>query len=214
SRRRAGAGGGGPGGAPGGASRAAPAAAAAAKVLPPGVTLAAGAVAPAGTQPLAAPRVGLYKPWAASMDEGWTRFLLEQYGFKPASLDNATIKKGGLRGRFDAIVLPDVPKEVIATGKPKREDGAMGYFVDLPPEYQGGLDKEGAKALKDFVEAGGTLIAFSAATDYVIEQFNIPVMNALAKATPLDFGCPGSILRVSVASGNPVTYGLPGELGV
>jgi hypothetical protein len=190
------------------------AAAAAAKVLPPGVALASGATVPSGAQPLTAPRVGLYKPWSASMDEGWTRFLLEQYGFKPVSLDNAAIQKGGLRGKFDAIILPDVPKEVIATGKPKREEGQLGYFVELPPEYQGGLDKDGAKALKDFVVAGGTLIAFSAATDYVIEQFNIPVMNALARATPNDFGCPGSILRVSVASGNPVTNGLPAEMGV
>jgi hypothetical protein len=183
-------------------------------MLVQGVTLSEVSMIPAGARPLTAPRVGLYKPWAASMDEGWTRWLLEQYGFKPVSLDNAAIQKGGLRAKLDAIILPDVPKEVIASGKPKRDDGQMSYFVELPPEYQGGLDKEGAKALKDFVTAGGTLIAFSAATDYVIEQFNIPVMNTLAKATPNDFGCPGSILRVAVASGNPVTYGLPRELGV
>src|SRR5262249_58380140 len=135
SRRRAGAGGGGPGGAPGGASRAAPAAAAAAKVLPPGVTLAAGAVAPAGTQPLAAPRVGLYKPWLASMDEGWTRFLLEQYGFEPKNLDNKAIRAGNLNASFDVLVLPDMSKEAIAGGKPKREEGDMRYFAELPPEY-------------------------------------------------------------------------------
>ena len=199
---------------PGTAFLDATAAAAAAKTLPPGVALVSGATAPSGVQPLTAPRVGLYKPWAASMDEGWTRFLLEQYGFKPASLDNATVQKGGLRGKFDAIILPDVPREVIATGRPKREEGQMPYFVELPPEYQGGLDKEGAKALKEFVQAGGTLIAFSAATEYVIEQFNIPAMNALARATPNDFGCPGSILRVAVAAGHPVTYGLPAEMGV
>jgi hypothetical protein len=188
--------------------------AAAAKELQPGVWAGRMAKVPTSAQPLTAPRVGLYKPWSASMDEGWTRFLLEQYGFKPVSLDNAAIQKGGLRGKFDAIILPDVPKEVIATGKPKREEGQLGYFVELPPEYQGGLDKDGAKALKDFVVAGGTLIALSAATDYVIDQFNIPVSNALARVTPNDFGCPGSILRVAVASGNPVTYGLPAEMGV
>ena len=29
----------------------------------------------------AQPRIGLYQPWTGSMDEGWTRWLLEQYGF-------------------------------------------------------------------------------------------------------------------------------------
>jgi len=27
------------------------------------------------------PRVGLYQPWTGSMDEGWSRWVLEQYGF-------------------------------------------------------------------------------------------------------------------------------------
>ncbi len=190
------------------------AAAAAAKVLPAGVILAPVSSAPANRVQLTAPRVGLYKPWAASMDEGWTRFVLEQYGFKLATLDNATVKKGGLRGRFDAIVLPDVSKEVIATGKPKRDEGAMTYFVDLPPDYRGGLEKEGAKALKEFVEAGGTLVAFSAACDYVIEQFNVPVVNTLARAKPEEFGCPGSLLRVSVRQGHALTAGLPEEMAL
>jgi hypothetical protein len=171
-------------------------------------------MAPPGALPLSAPRVALYKPWAASMDEGWTRFLLEQYGFEPKSLDNAAVKTGGLRAHFDAIVLPDVPKEVIATGKPKRDEGTMTYFVELPPEYKGGLDTQGAKALRDFVEDGGTLVALAGSCDYVIEQFNIPVVNALARATPDEFGCPGSLLRARVNPGHPVTWGLPDEMAL
>ena len=31
----------------------------------------------------------------------------------------------------------------------------MGYFPELPPEYTGGLGKEGAAALKEFVERAG-----------------------------------------------------------
>ena len=57
---------------------------------------------------LRAPRVGLYKPWAASMDEGWTRLLLEQYGFEPKTLDNKAVRAGDARREFDVIVLPDV----------------------------------------------------------------------------------------------------------
>ncbi len=187
------------------------AALAAAKALAPGVTLVPAEVAPANAATLTAPRVGLYKPWLASTDEGWTRFILETYGFAPASLDNATLKKGGLRARFDVIVLPDLAREVIATGRPKRDEGAMTYFAELPPEYRGGLEADGAKALKEFVEAGGTLVALAGSCGYVTEQFNVPVVNTLARARPDEFACPGSLLRAHVTAGHPVTWGLPDE---
>jgi hypothetical protein len=148
------------------------------------------------------------------MDEGWTRWVLEQYGFDPKSLDNKAVKAGKLNDKFDAIVLPNVEKETMASGKPRREEGEMRYFPDLPPEYAGGLEKEGAKGLKEFVENGGTLVAFAAASDYVADEFNIPVRNALARSRPDDFSCPGSLLRVKVTQDHPVTYGLPAEIPV
>jgi hypothetical protein len=148
------------------------------------------------------------------MDEGWTRWLLEQYGFDPKSLDNKTIRSGKLNERFDAIILPNVDKETISTGKPRREEGEMRYFAEFPPDYAGGLEKEGSKALKDFVEAGGTLVAFAAASDYVADEFNVPVRNTLARVRSDDFSCPGSLLNVWVTPDHPVTYGLPSELTV
>jgi hypothetical protein len=185
----------------------------------------------AGTTRLRLPRVGLYKPWTASMDEGWTRWLLEQYGFKPTALDNAAVRAGNLRSRFDAIILPSIDREVIATGRPKREEGEMKYFAELPPEYTGGLDarggeaereggeagqrgKAGARALKAFVEAGGTLLAFGAACDYVIGELNVPVRNTLAKARREEFSVPGSLLRALVPADHPVTWGLPPEVAL
>jgi hypothetical protein len=53
---------------------------------------------------LRAPRVGLYQPWTASMDEGWTRWLLEQYEFPYTTLHNADIKAAAGR-KFDAIIF-------------------------------------------------------------------------------------------------------------
>ncbi|HXR37863.1 MAG TPA: M14 metallopeptidase family protein, partial [Terracidiphilus sp.] len=41
--------------------------------------------APAHTLPLKKARIGLYRPWAPSIDEGWTRWILENYGFEPRS---------------------------------------------------------------------------------------------------------------------------------
>jgi hypothetical protein len=180
----------------------------------PGVAWTAVSAIPASALRLAAPRIGIYKPWLASMDEGWTRFLLEEYGFDPKSVDNKTVRAGRLAASLDALVVPDIAREVIATGKPKREEGEMRYFAELPAEYAGGLDKDGAKALRDFVEAGGSLVALGAATDYVIEEFNVPVRNALGRLKPEEFGCPGSLLQVSVDAGHPVTWGLPAELAV
>ncbi len=185
--------------------------AAAAKAVPGQSWIPVPAV-PAATEPLRAPRVGLYKPWAASMDEGWTRFVLEQYGFEPKTLDNQAVRAGGLNATFDVIVLPDVTKEMIATGKPKRDEGAMRYFPELPPEYTGGLDKEGAAALRDFVEKGGALVALSSATEYVIDELALPVRNGAARDE--GFAIAGSILRAEVAPGHPVTDGLPAEVAI
>ncbi len=193
----------------------APAAAAAAGVAGgTGVAWTARKAAPRGTVLLKAPRVGLYKPWAASMDEGWTRFLLERYGFAPVSLDNAAVQAGRLRERFDVIVLPDVPPDVLSTGRRKQEEGEPRYVPSLPPEYTGGLEREGARALRDFVDAGGTLVALASACDWVTGEFEVPVRNVLAKSRPEEFRCPGTLLNVSVAPGHPVTWGLPRQVAI
>ena len=167
------------------------------------------AAVPGGATRLRAPRVGLYKPWLASIDEGWTRFLLERYGFAPVTLDNAAIRGGKLAAKVDVIVLPDVEKEAIATGKPKREEGEMKYFPEPRPEYAGGLGKEGAAALREFVEGGGTIVALSSASEYLIDELRLPVRNALSRVKPDEFLCPGSLVRIEVDPGHPVTFGIP-----
>jgi hypothetical protein len=183
---------------------------AAARVLADlGLPLAPLAEPPAGATKLRAPRVGLYKPWVASMDEGWTRFLLERYGFAPATLDNAAIRAGKLGAKLDVIVLADSSKSVIATGKPKRDEGEMTYFPEPRPEHAGGLGKEGAAALREFVEGGGTLVALASASEYAIEELQLPVRNALSRAKSDEFLCPGSLVRIEVDPSHPVTFGLP-----
>ncbi len=156
-------------------------------------------------------RVGLYKPFNASIDEGWTRWLLEQYAFDLKSIENKRMSSGNLKNDFDVIVLPDESKDLIMEGKPKREEGELRYFEELPPEYAGGIGKDGVKALKDFVEKGGTLITLGVSGDLVTDEFNVPVRNALSKARSDDFLCPGSLLRARVDTSHPVNYGMPEE---
>src|SRR5439155_8448428 len=95
-----------------------------------------------------APRIGMYKSYVASMDEGWTRWIFEQWGIDYTSLENKDVKAGNLRAKFDAIVLPQQGARSITNGF------AAG---SMPPEYVGGLGDDGAAALRQFVEAGGTL---------------------------------------------------------
>ena len=156
------------------------------------------------------PRTALYKPWSASMDEGWTRWLLDTYGFAPKTLSPQEVAKGALG--FDAIILPDIPKDVIATGRRKPSDGAMKYEEEMPPEYRGGLDKAGAEALRKFVTDGGTLVAFAAACDYVIDEFNIPVRNALTGIKADEYANLGSLVRLRIREGHAVTAGLQEEV--
>jgi hypothetical protein len=157
-------------------------------------------------------RVAIYNPWGGALDEGWTRWLLDSYGFAPKSLHPAEVR-AGLKD-FDVFILPDIDKEEIATGRRSGGEGAMRYNDELPPEYRGSLEKPGADALKAFVENGGTLIAFDAGCDYVIENFNIPVRNALARVPPAEFSVPGSLARVKVNTDHPVTADMPAETAI
>ena len=171
---------------------------------------------PQGAVALKSARVAIYKSYVAAIDEGWTRFVLEQYGFNAKNIENKEVKAGNLNAAWDVIILPDSSKDAIVDGKQRGEGG---YSEELPPEYTGGIGKEGVHALRDFVEKGGTLITLANASDVVIgEEFNLPVRNALASAegrragVNSDFNVPGSLLRVYLDTNHPVGYGMPSEV--
>ena len=148
------------------------------------------------------PRLALYCPWVPSMDEGWTRWLLEQYEFAPASLRPNEVRAGKLRERFDAILIPNQSKGLLIKGVENEW---------TRPEHRGGLGAEGVAALKEFVRAGGTLIAWGGATLLPVEEFPLPLKSAVKDARPGQFSCPGSILRVFVDNRAPQGYGMPEE---
>ncbi len=149
------------------------------------------------------PRVGLYKSFVPSMDEGWTRWLLEDFGFAYESVVNADIQAGNLKQRLDAIVIPDQQRQTIADGH------AAG---SMPPEYCGGLGEKGAAALKQFVEQGGTLIFFNHASDYATQDLGVKARNLLRGVANKDFYSPGSLLNVTLDSKSPLAYGMPGQI--
>jgi hypothetical protein len=162
---------------------------------------ASGGRAPADARALGRPRVGLYKSWVENIDEGWTRWLLEQYEFEFETLTDADLRRGGLRPRFDAIVLPDQPAARIMAGNPA---GMM------PDEYAGGIGSEGAETLRQFVIGGGTLVTLDSASELAISLLGAPLSDATRGMTPDQFSCPGTIVRLELDH-DPLTFGLPRE---
>jgi hypothetical protein len=149
------------------------------------------------------PRVGLYAPWTGgNTDEGWTRWVLEQYEFPYTTVHNADIREGRLRRRFDTIILPDqTPRETL--------DGYNNSSIR--PEYRGGIGDAGIDALSRFVADGGTLIALGAASDLAIDRLPLPVRNLKRGLRRDQHFAPGTILRIQVDTGHPLGYGMAAD---
>ncbi|BDC50672.1 peptidase [Bryobacterales bacterium F-183] len=154
---------------------------------------------------VARPKVALYKSHMPSMDEGWTRWMLEEFGFAYTSLGNAEVIGGGLKAKYDVILFADQQSAAIAEGYRK---GAM------PDEYTGGLGAQGAAALKDFANAGGTLLFLNHSTDYAVNELGVKARNVLKGVSNREFYCPGSLLRVSLDPKHPLSFGLPKDLTI
>ncbi|MFQ6617160.1 MAG: M14 family metallopeptidase, partial [Fidelibacterota bacterium] len=122
------------------------------------------------------PRLGLYQPWLANMDEGWTRLVLDRYRFSYKNLHNEEIKKGKLQKRYDVIILPNLSTREIVDGRRRKDEEPVIGTAEPPEKYRGGIDKEGVKALKKFVKAGGTLITFGNASNFAIEKLWVPAI--------------------------------------
>ena len=155
-----------------------------------------------GRKEIPAPRIGLYQAYVPSMDEGWTRWLFDEFGFAQTKLVNSDIKAGHLRQKFDTIIIPDQSRQNIADGY---RDGSM------PPEYVGGLGAQGAAALKEFVEQGGTLIFLNHASDYA-QTLGVSAKNVLNGVQSKDFYSPGSLLNIKLDTKSQLAYGMPSEI--
>ena len=151
---------------------------------------------------LRAPRTALYQPWLSNMDEGWTRWLLEQYEFPYTSLHNQEIRRGGLRDKYDVIIFASQSRNSIMNGN-------RGSSVRA--EYRGGVGAEGVAALKEFVRAGGTLVTLDNAADFAIDELGLPVRNVLRGVPSAEFFCPGAVLSILVDNRHPLGFGMPAE---
>lgn len=145
--------------------------------------------------------IGLYKSHIPTIDEGWTRWALKPC-YEYDSVTDTDIRAGNLSRKYKTIVIPDQSPRAILDGYRK---GSM------PEELTGGLGREGVKALREFVEQGGTLVTLNDASDFAIEQFGLPVRDLTEGLKRTEFYCPGSILRTVLDTTHPLAKGMPRE---
>jgi hypothetical protein len=160
--------------------------------------------APSNLVPVRSPRIGLYHGWGGNIDEGWTRWVLEQFEFPYVSLYDADLRAGRLADKFDVIVLPEASLEQMLGGL---DEGTM------PSEYTGGMTPKGAFHLYEFTSNGGTLVAMDAAAELPLELFSIQVRNVVADEPESEFFIPGTILSIQVDNEHPVAWGMPEDAG-
>lgn len=150
---------------------------------------------------------GTYRSNIPVMDEGWTRWVIEknlqyqQFCTDYVSVNNAEIQSANIN-KFKSIIFPDQSANQILNGYAK---GTM------PDEYTGGIGADGVKNLRKFVEDGGTLVFLNRASNFAIEQFNLPVKDVTKDLPRKDFFIPGSILRTEIDTTHPIAKSMPRE---
>jgi hypothetical protein len=163
-------------------------------------------------------RIALWDRYGGSSSSGWTRWLLERYGFRFDLVYAQAIDAGALDGHYDVLILTD-------DARLDARDGSDGSAERVPQEYRsttGSLSTaRSLPRLKQFIEAGGTVIAVGRSTS-IAEALGLPVSNALVdgrgdSARPLkpeQYYIPGSVLRMSVDNTTPLGYGFERQVDV
>jgi Zinc carboxypeptidase len=157
-----------------------------------------------GTQPIAAPRLALYQPWIPSMDEGWTRLVLEEFDVPYTTLHNAEIRAGALHD-FKVLLIPSITTKTLREGYGPNESELA---------YVGGLGAEGVAELRRFVCAGGRLVCLDASCEFAIEALDLSVKDVVQGLPTSEFYGPGSILRAEGSVDHWLRRGTQAEMYV
>ena len=147
------------------------------------------------------PKIGLYKPFTSSMDEGWTRLVFDNHQIPYKSVSNEDFRQNRLD--YDVIVLAADSESTIVNGLSGQR---------YPAEFAGGIGDSGAENLKKFVENGGKLICFDDSCELAIKRFGLPVRNVLTGMKRSEFYNPGSVVKLTVDTRSPLAKGMREEV--
>ena len=181
------------------------------------------AAAPSGeTLRLRRPRVALWDRYGGSMPSGWTRKILEDFGFEFEVVYAEEIAEGDLRDRFDVLILEDgaVPSPD-GDGSNGSNSASTLDASRVPQEYRDRIGSitatRGVPEILDFARAGGTVIAVgsSARLGYYA---GLPLSDHLVEngrsLSEDEYYTPGSVHSLKIEHDSPLTHGLGDRLDV
>ena len=151
---------------------------------------------------LVKPAIGLYQSYQAIIDEGWTRFIFDEFNIPYLTIKNEDIKSGNLAAKFDVIILPDQSVEKIIAGLDS---------TAVPGQYTGGIGDIGIQQLKDFVLNGGVLVTLGNASLLPLQHFWVEAKNVVNNINKSEYYVPGSMLKSIVDQDDPIGYGMQRE---
>ncbi|MBI3913547.1 MAG: peptidase M14 family protein [Chloroflexi bacterium] len=156
-------------------------------------------------------RVGVYQGYnGGNMDEGWCRWLLEQFHFSYQTVRDATVQAGALAKTLDVIVFnDDSDANITGLGENDNKSEMRRGMPSVPQEYRSGIGEPGIREITTFVEQGGTLIAIGSACDFAIKRLRLPIKNVVEGLKTDEYWCPGSTLRVQTDPNHRLGYGMP-----
>jgi hypothetical protein len=180
-------------------------------------------------------RVGLWDRPGGSIPSGWTRWLLEQFEFPFRLVEAPELEKGGLREKFDVLILVDGAygatgnRDGGGPGGDRPEEGGPAGVNDRPGPgpgagraQQGMITAAAVPQLKRFLEEGGTVLTIGSSTR-LGRELGLRLANHLADVDakgqerpfpPEKYYVPSSVLRIRVDATNPLAWGLTDAVDV
>ena len=156
----------------------------------------------AGTSPkyrLKSQRIAVYQPWEPSMDEGWTRLVLDRIGIPYTTIHRDDLLAGKLNDRFDCLLFPSVSARALRNGFKVGE---------TEPGFVGGIAGS-REILKEFASRGGTIVGLENSSEFLISELGLPVEDSVASLPTKDFYGPGSLIGAEISGTNPLGFGMP-----
>src|SRR5439155_20819590 len=137
------------------------------------------------------PRIGIFEPWTSSMDAGWMRWTLTQYGFAFSVIHPEDFKTP-LADKIDVLILADDVRVPVAgaaggRGAATGSEQARGGGRAVRPEYAYQLTPDDLQRFEQFLRGGGTVVCASNASAFAIQRLKLPIRNVVSGLKPEEF---------------------------